>query len=150
MSHNSEQLKTHIVELSESNNFTFAKKEWVFTRAEYSEDYDRCPCGQSIKELCHIENVKTGHRTYVGNTCIKKFMGIDKSKIFHGLKKIKANDEAIPNRALIEYAVEQGFIYENEEGFLLSIMNKRSLTTRQAEWLQKINRRIINGITVKR
>lgn len=151
MSHNFERLKAHILPLSRSHNFELAKTEWELVAVEISEDWDNCPCGKDIKEHCYIENRVTGSKTYVGNVCINRFMGIDTGTLFDGLRRIAKDPESNPNIAVIEYAWERGFLFgEKEYSFLLSTARKRSLSPRQADWKKKINRRILNQTVVKK
>ena len=86
--HNIETLKKHILPLSESSDFDKAKLEWKLSRVEVHEDWNKCPCGHSIKELCFIENNMNGNATHVGNVCINKFIEIDTGNIFECLKRI--------------------------------------------------------------
>ena len=37
-----------------------------------------CPCGVKITEVCYIENICNGNRTFVGNVCVEKFDGNNK------------------------------------------------------------------------
>lgn len=149
-SHNFEKLKEHIISLSESSYFEIAKTEWKLHSVEVSEEMDSCPCGQSIKEHCYIENKRNGKTTYVGNVCINRFMNIDTGTLFDGLKRIKDNRKANANEALISYAQTKGFLHESECKFLVETMNKRKLTDKQLAWKEKINNRILNEIVVKR
>lgn len=149
-SHNFSRLKAHILPMSRSSDFDIAKNEWDLIAVEISEEWDNCPCGQDIKEHCYIANRETGHKTYVGNVCINRFIGIDTGTLFDGLKRIAKDPEANPNNAVIEYAWERGFLFgENEYRFLLSTARKRKLSERQAAWKSKINRRILNQTVVK-
>ena len=150
MSYNVENLKAHIISLSESSNFEAAKGEWDLVDVELHEDWDNCPCGQDIKELCHIENRRNGQRTYVGNVCINRFIGIQTGNLFQGLKRIAADGNAKPNKDLIEHAQRMGYLFEKEHGFLMSIRLKRKLTAPQLNWLKKINRRIVKKTIVRK
>lgn len=149
--HNFEQLKQHILTLSESNVFEVARTEWKLHSIEISEEWDSCPCGQSIKEHCYIENQKNGKKTYVGNVCINRFMKIDTGTLIDGLKRIRKNIRANANEALIEYARQKGYLYgEKDYNFLLSTMNKRKLSEAQLSWKEKINNRILKGTVVQK
>lgn len=151
MSHNFERLKAHILPLSKSNQFDFAKNEWDLVAVEISEERDNCPCGQDIKEHCYIANRETGHQTYVGNVCINRFIGIDTGNLFDGLKRIARDVEANANEAVIEYAKERGFLFGDKEyEFLLSTARKRNLSEKQVSWKRKINRRILSKTVVSR
>jgi len=150
-SHNFMRLKAHILPMSNSTNFDVAKTEWALVAVEISEEWDNCPCGQEIKEHCYISNRITGSETYVGNVCINRFIGIDTGTLFAGLKRIAKDPEANPNTAVIEYAWERGFLFDEKEyRFLLSTARKRNLSQRQASWKSKVNRRILNQTVVKK
>ena len=149
MASNRERLEEHIVALSVSDDFNAARVEWSLVHVEYHEDWDKCPCGKDIKELCYIRNDKNGQQTYVGNVCIKSFMGISTGNLFDGLRRIMDNPEANANEDLIRYAKQMGFLYDDKEyRFLLQTKNKRKLSAKQLAWKRKINRRILDKIVV--
>lgn len=145
-----EHLKVHILSLSQTQNFEQARHEWDLVSVEISDELDNCPCGQEIREHCYIRNRLTGSETYVGNVCINRFLQIDTGTLFDGLKRIRSNLAARPNTALIEYANQAGFLFDKEYGFLTSIKRKRALSPPQSGWLEKINRRILGHVVVKR
>ncbi len=148
--HNFERLKQHILALSKSATFEAARIEWKLESVEVSDEWDHCPCGQEIKEHCYLMNILTGKKTYVGNVCVNRFIGIDTGNLFDGLKRIKDNPQANANLAVIEYAEERGFLFDKEPQFLRSTILKRTLSTSQLNWKEKINRRILNQIVVQR
>lgn len=150
LEHNFERLRAHILPLSESQSFESARNEWKLVGVEISEEFDSCPCGQQIKEHCHIENSINGNRTYVGNVCINRFLGISTGNLFDGLKRIAEDTTANPNADLIEHAYKLGYIFESEYGFLMRTRFKRILSEKQIAWKMKINRRIINATVVRR
>ena len=150
MEHNFEQLKAHILPLSSSTNFEFARREWDLVGIEVSQEFDRCPCGQEIKEHCFIRNRLNGNTTYVGNICINRFIGIDTGSLFDGLKRIASDPDANPNADLIEHARSFGYLFDGEYEFLMRTRLKRKLTPKQLSWKQKINRRIVNQVVVQR
>jgi len=150
MTHNFEQLKAHILPLSRAKTFEAARVEWVLEAVEVSEEFDYCPCGQSIKEHCYLRNTVTGHRTYVGNVCVNRFIGIDTGSLFDGLKRIHGDPSANTNLAVIDYAEARGFLYDKEPDFLRSTARKRNLSASQKAWKEKINRRILNQTVVQR
>lgn len=150
MEHNFERLQAHILPLSLAKNFDEAKQEWDLTGIEISYEFDLCPCGQPIKEHCYIRNRITGHSTYVGNTCINRFLGILTGSLFAGLKRIAEDETANCNKDLIEHAYKLGYIFENELAFLRTTTRKRKLSIKQIEWKRKINRRITNQTVVQR
>lgn len=148
MEHNFEKLRAAIINLSNSDEFYAAKKEWEFVGIEISDDLDNCLCGHTIKEICHIKNQLNGKVAHVGNVCINQFLGIQTGNIFDGLKRIIKDNTANPNEDLINYARKFGYIYENEYKFLIDTKRKRILSPKQLEWKLKINRRIIKQIPV--
>lgn len=150
MEHNFERLKAHILPLSRSQDFSEARKEWSLVGVEISEEFDSCPCGQEIKEHCYIENKLTGQRTYVGNVCINRFIGIDTGNLFDGLKRIANDSKANANEDLINHAFKLGYIFDSEYGFLMQTRLKRKLSPAQLAWKEKINRRITNKTVVQR
>lgn len=150
MEHNFERLKAHILPLSNSQEFHDAIKEWRLVGVEISEEFDNCPCGQEIKEHCYIENKSTGHKTYVGNICINRFIGINTGNLFDSLKRIARDSKANANEDLINHAYKLGYIYESEYGFLMQTRLQRKLSPAQLAWKEKINRRITHKTVVQR
>ncbi len=150
MGHNFERLKDHILPLSNSFDFFAAKKEWKLVGVEIQEDWDNCPCGQDIKELCYIENQLNGNKTYVGNVCVNQFIGIQTGNLFSGLKRIAKDNSANANEDLIIHAYQLGYIYENEYRFLMQTRRKRKLSVKQTAWKEKINWRIVNQTVVRK
>lgn len=148
--HNLENLKNHILPLSNSSEWSDAKNEWRLVGIEVQEDWDNCPCGKEIKELCHIKNQLNGNKTFVGNICVNRFIGIDTGNLFAGLRRIIDDAEANANEDLIIHAYKFGYIYENEYKFLMQTRRKRNLTTKQLDWKMKINRRIVNQTVVRK
>lgn len=150
MSHNFENLKNHILPLSNSKDFNVAKNEWKLVDVEIQESWDNCPCGQDIKELCYITNQLNGNKTHVGNVCVNQFIGIQTGNLFAGLKRIAANASANANEDLIMHSYNLGYIFENEYQFLMDTKHKRKLSTKQQAWKEKINRRIVNKTVVRK
>ncbi len=149
MSHNFENLKAHVLPLSESPVFHVAKTEWKLVGVKLYDDWYKCPCGKEIKELCFIENQRNGNSTYVGNICVNQFVGIETGNLFAGLKRIAIDETANANQDLIDHAFRFGYIFENEYRFLMETRRKRSLSAKQIDWKIKINRRIINQTVVR-
>ena len=150
MSHNFENLKRHILPLSNSEEFYSAKNEWKLVDVEIQEDWDNCPCGKDIKELCYIQNQLNGNKTYVGNVCVNQFIGIQTGNLFAGLKRIAKDISANPNEDLIVHSYQLGYIYESEYKFLMQTKLKRKLSDKQKAWKEKINKRIVNKTVVRK
>lgn len=148
---NFEKLKEHILPLSVSSDFRMAKSEWHLVAIEISDDFDNCPCGQEIKEHCYIRNRLNGNETYVGNVCIKNFIGIDTGNLFDGLKRIAKDINANPNEDLIEHAWRMGYLHDEKEYlFLRSIKRKRKFSDKQLQWKRFINNRIVKQTKVQK
>lgn len=150
MSHNFENLKAHILPLSEASFFDVARAEWKLVGVELHEEWDHCPCGKKIKELCIIRNEHNGHQTHVGNVCVKQFIGIETGNLFSGLKRIAIDETANTNIDVIDHAYRLGYIFEKEYKFLMDTRNKRNLSAKQLAWKVKINRRILNKTIVRK
>lgn len=97
---------------------------------EIQENFDSCPCGHPIKELCYIENQLNGNKIHVGNVCVNRFIDIDTGNLFAGLKRIAKDVNSSANEDLIIHSYKLGYIYENEYRFLMDIKRKRSLSER--------------------
>ncbi len=91
-----------------------------------------------------------GHKTHVGNVCIKQFLEIDTGNAFQGLRRIIKDRNANCNYDLIVHAYHLGYIYDGEYKFLMDIQRKRSLSFKQREWKKKINNRIVSQTVVKK
>lgn len=150
MTPNLAKLQAHILPLSAAKNFEAARSEWVLEHVEVSDDFDQCPCGQEIKEHCYIRNKVTGNKTYVGNVCVNRFLGIDTGTLFEGLKRLKQDPHANANHAVIDYAEERGYVYDKEPAFLRDTVRARKLSAAQKDWKAKINRRILAQTVVQR
>jgi len=101
-------------------------------------------------EHCEIANRVTGNQTFVGNVCINRFLNLDTATLFGGLKRIRKDASANANERLIAYAESKGFLFENEAAFLRSTARKRGLSEKQLAWKEKISRRILEQIVVRK
>lgn len=150
MSQNFENLVAHILPLSRADDFETARNEWKLYDIELSVEWDNCPCGQDIKEICYIRNQLNGKETYVGNVCVNRFLGMDTGNIFDGLKRIISDPSANPNEDLIIYAYRQGYITDKDYHFSMDTRKKRKLSGPQLSWKRDINRRILNQVSLRR
>jgi hypothetical protein len=145
-----EALKAHILSLSQAEAFETACREWRLAGIYVTEEWDNCPCGQDIKEHCEILNKVTGSHTFVGNVCINRFINLGTATLFAGLRRLRDDPSANANEALIAYAQARGFLYANEFDFLARTARKRNLSEKQLAWKEKISRRIVEGIVVRK
>lgn len=112
------KLIKHILSLSEAEVIEEAVKEWRTTGIEL--DRTDCPCGQrDIVQKCYIQNDRTGSETFIGNCCVKRFLGVDQEFAFKWLRRKETNKKPpIPDEQLIEYCWDKGIITHWEAGFL--------------------------------
>lgn len=148
--HNFERLKAHIMPLSMAPTFEQARNEWKVIGVHIERNWDACPCGQPIKELCFLENKITKQRTYVGNICVNRFMGIETGNLLEGLKKIMKEPSANANTDVIEYAKNNGYLFEKEYTFLIETRRKRKISAKQEQWKIRINQRILQQSIVSK
>lgn len=156
-----EKLEAHILDRSSAPTWREAVQEWeplgfVDERGECGEcGGSKCPCGQHpIVERCWIVNRATGHETFVGNVCIRRFMSDNVKlrawrRVDAGLKRIKMNRDAAPNAALIEFAAEKGWLRPATHEFLIDTCRKRNLTGRQLAWRRDANAGLIERMSRK-
>lgn len=140
------KLIEEIICLSESKEWDFAKLEWKFESAYYSEYLQRCLCGHyPIKNICVIKNRENSLITEVGNCCINKFLGIDDgNKIFSSVKRVQEDISASISAEVIEYLLRKNAISDFDYNFYKSIWRKRILSDKQLEIKKRINNQFLN------
>lgn len=118
MAHNFENLKQHILALSEAKSWEDAKHEWKLDHVQVLEvdeecPPETCPCGHfPIVEMCWIRNQKNSELTFVGNVCVRRFMGMEADAVAAGFKRVMLNRERALNVAATKFAYAQGWITE--------------------------------------
>ena len=150
--YNNEDFMEHILERSCAEHYKVAVKEWDYIYNTQDESPTHCPCGHGITERCYIKNRVTGETTFVGNVCVEKFMGIDNKKIVAGVKRITEDNTRNANKALIDHADKQGYLFDGDRDFLMKRKNRKheNLDTTTERVIKKnINNRIINRTVVK-
>jgi len=145
---NAALLELEIVQLSKSDCFELARKEWKLSRIEKQQALDSCLCGQVIKELCYITNQINGNTVYVGNVCVNKFMQIDTGTMFNGLNRIMKDSTANPSEDLVNHALELGILKSNEARFLRSLVGRSKLSAKQQNWKKSLNLRMVHSLVV--
>lgn len=155
-SHNFANLKAHILPLSVADSWEEAKLEWVLDYVEVLEVDESappqtCPCGHyPIVEICWIRNQKNNNTTFVGNVCVKRFLGMPAGTIADGLKRIMSDRSKALNLAAIEFAYEQGWITAWENGFCLNTAKKRRLSGKQLRFREDINEKVLKRLRQQR
>lgn len=147
---NFEALKAHILPMSRASTFDAARREWEFFHAEYHGDFDNCPLWPRHQGALLLRNRVTRRQTYVGNVCVRRFMGIETGALFDGIRRIAKDPTANANEDLIEHAYRLGYIYEKEYKFLIETKRKRKLSEKQLAWKEKINWRILSKTIVRK
>jgi hypothetical protein len=140
------KLAKEIIELSISNTWEEAKKEWFLSSIYFSHNHENCLCGHEIVECCVLENTLNKNNCIVGNICVNNFMGIESNLIFDAIKRIKKDISKSLNNATIYYAYEKAWINEWEKTFYFDTLRKRKPSEKQLIKRQQINQKILNKI----
>lgn len=146
------KLIEEIINLSESATWDFAKLEWEFTSAYYSDEEQKCLCGHyPIRNICVIRNKKNSSVTEVGNCCINKFLGIDEgNKIFTSIKRIKEKPRSSMSAEVLEYLSSKNAISDFDYKFYKSIIRRTSLSLKQWDLKEKINQKLLSFTSYER
>jgi hypothetical protein len=150
--HNFEALRRHILDLSVSNKWDDARREWRFIYSvqlnpEDSYALEICPCGHHpIMELCYLENVNNRNLTFVGNVCVNRFMGLKVDTIIQGLERVRTDKNRALNEAAIVFALERHLISEWEYKFLLNTRHKKNLSQKQILKRIAVNEKVVRGL----
>lgn len=138
-------LKQHILSLSNSQDINQAIPEWEWVDIKIISN-SSCPCGKKpIKENCVLKNQLNNNITKVGNVCVNQFIGINTGNVFPGLNRIINHPITNnPNKALIDFAYRTGAINQKEYDFLNDIRNKRNLSSKQTNWRNSLNNKLIS------
>ncbi len=125
-------LTSEIVKLSQSKNWHEAKEEWELDSLYFASDPETCLCGHApIMEVCILKNKINSNKVTVGNSCVKKFIGLPSDKIFDSVPNVSADSKKSFHVEMIEYSYTKKWINEWEKNFYDSIYKKRKLTTKQ-------------------
>lgn len=156
MGHNFDNLKAHILSLSQAKVWEMAVCEWYLESVEHLNGHDEsgaptgaetCPCSHyPIIELCWLRNNVTGSRTFVGNVCVRQFIMDSAGLIADGIKRIRDDTGAALNLDATLWARERGWLTEWELKFCLSNRLKRRLSGRQQVKREEINRQVLRRV----
>lgn len=156
MEHNFKNLQTHIVSMSVAQVWLEAKSEWTLDHVQVLEKDEKaepetCPCGHfPIIELCWIRNIKNRRLTFVGNVCVKRFMGMPADAVAAGFTRVMENPEKALNAAAVNFSHAQGWISDWEKKFCLSTCLKRKLSGRQLQKRIEINAKLLSELRKRR
>lgn len=141
------KLIKEIIALSANNNWDHAKLEWKLDEVYEVEKPETCLCGHfPIIEVCVLINDVNGEKTLVGNSCVKKFIGLSSDRIFQAIKRVRKDNTKSLNVEAINYAHEKKWINNWEKEFYSDIMGKRKLTTKQLDKKIQINEKLSNNM----
>ncbi|HBL35081.1 MAG TPA: hypothetical protein DDZ96_14915 [Porphyromonadaceae bacterium] len=140
------QLTQKIIELSESDYWETARREWVFEMIYVSEEPQTCLCGHfPIINICVIRNTKNENNTEVGNCCINKFLGInDGNKILPSINRLKEDLSKSMSLESLDYLYDKNVISQKEYDFYSDIQRKRNLSLKQSSFKESINEKLLN------
>lgn len=145
--YNFQQLKAHILSLSDAAIWEVAVKEWSLVGIHEADDPDTCACGHfPIIEICSIRNRITGHLTEVGNVCVKRFLGLRSDLIFTAIKRIRRDPDKSLNADAVAFFHERGLLNQWEYGFCQNTMRLRNLSRAQIAKRRCINQKVLTAI----
>ncbi len=150
--HNFINLRNHILPRSVASEWDEAKHEWALDHVEVMDvgadsPPETCPCGHfPIVELCWIRNRKNEELTFVGNVCVKKFLGLPVDTVAEGIKRIMKDETAALNSAATVFAFEQGWITDWERNFCLDTAKKRKPSQKQLDKRVQINENLLRKL----
>lgn len=141
------RLIKEIIDLSESNVWDEAKREWYLDEIFHEPDSEECLCGHfPINEICIIANKANDNKAKVGNCCVKKFFGMDTQNYFSSIKRVSKNNSKSVSKKLVFYAKNRRIINDWEYTFYLNIHRKRNLSDKQKMYKIKINKKIMEKV----
>ena len=147
-SYNFRQLSRAILSMSKATDWETARKEWSLVNIIEAETPETCLCGHyPIIEICEISNRLTGHRTEVGNVCVKRFLGVRSDLIFTALKRIRKDADKSLNADAITFFRERSLLTDWEYGFLQDTMRKRNLSPKQLATRRRINDKVLKAVS---
>jgi len=142
-----QQLKAHILPLSNAAIWEVAAKEWSLTGIHEADEPETCPCGHfPIMEICTIHNRVTGRSTEVGNVCVKRFLGLRSDLIFASIKRIRKDPDKSLNADAVAFFHERGVLNVWEYDFCQNTLRMRSLTPARLSKRRDINQKVLAAI----
>ena len=146
--YNFKQLQERILALSDAADWDIARKEWSLVDVSEADEPETCLCGHfPIVEICQISNRVTGHKTEVGNRCVRRFLGFRSDLIFTAIKRIRKDISKSLNADAIAFFRERGLFTHWEYGFLQNTMSKRNLSAAQSATRKSINEKVLSAIS---
>lgn len=145
--YNFRQLKNTILALSKASDWEVARKEWSILNIFDADEPETCSCGHyPIIEVCVISNQFTSATTHVGNSCVKRFLGLRSDRLFNAIKRIRKDETKSLNADAISFFRRTGLLSDWEYDFLQDTMRKRDLTDRQLKKRRAINQMVLVAV----
>lgn len=145
--YNFQQLKKHILPLSNATTWEVAVKEWSLVGIHEADEPETCPCGHyPIIEICSIHNRATGNTTDVGNICVRRFLGLRSDLIFSAIKRIQKDHNKSLNADAIAFFHERRVLNGWEYNFCQNTIRLRRLTAAQLSKRWNINQKVLVAI----
>jgi hypothetical protein len=142
-----EQLIEGLLPLSVSDRWSIARREWVLSHIEISEEPRTCVCGQyPINELCYLHNTHNNADALVGNVCVQNFMGIESRPLFAAAKRLAKDLRKPMGERLYLFAVESRWLSAFEVGFYSNTRKRKRLTAKQMDVRIAINEKVLSLI----
>ena len=110
-----------LIEVSDSNSWADAKKEWKFQRIEVKNT--SCVCGTHINKNVVVFNSSNGKEVVIGQNCAYNFMNMHFRHIFRELTKLKKYLKKRTDSDAIQFYLGQGIIDLTEFNFLTKFKN---------------------------
>lgn len=139
-------LREAIFEHSAAKTLEKARHEWVWSGTWDAVDVQRCPCDQTIREVCEITNTVTGSRLEIGNKCVMHFdcEGAEEAALVAGsLRRIIKTPDASAAPALIQLGFDTKLLTLGDAEFLADTFGKKRLSRRQLELRFALNRKLV-------
>ena len=146
--HNFKQLRYAILALSQAREWEVARKEWSLVDISEADEPETCLCCHfPIIEICTIANRVTGHRAEIGNTCVKRFLGLRSDLSFAAIKRIRKDITKSLNADAVVFFNERGLLTAWEYKFLQDTLAKRVLSPAQSAARENINRKVLSAVS---
>ncbi len=146
-SHNRFQLIRKIIELSNSDSWHDAKREWCLVDVYRTQSPGECLCGHSpIKEHCIIANHENGNEVVVGNTCVKQFLGFDSDSLFQAIERVSKDVRHSFNQRAVDFFYRKDWLSKWERDFYSDTWRKRKLSPKQGAIRRGINECVLRRL----
>jgi hypothetical protein len=143
-----ETLMREIIALSTTNDWQVAKTEWTLTGFELLDpgvDSGTCLCGHNpIRELCYIRNQTTGNEVIVGNSCVKRFLGLPTQAVFTSIRRVILDDSRCLNAQALDILLAKGIVDAEDQSLLIKSSRKRNISASLYALRRRVNEAGLN------